>query len=301
MDRFTSMNIFVRIIQLGSFTAVATEMGMTQSAVSKKMAALETSLGATLLTRSSRQILLTEVGTNYYEHCLSILAEMEEAETQAKEYTQYPKGNLRINIPVTFGQVHVIPYLPEFSKRYPDISIHLDLLDRRIDIIAEGFDLVFRIGHLADSSLVARTLGASPRTIVASPEYLKVHKQPHKLSDLKQLNCIVYTSLSTVNIWHFRHKGKEVTLQVGGTIQSNSSAVIRQYVLSGLGVAVLPRWLIQPDLDKGSLVTILSDYIPTEFPINAVYPKSSYTPLKIRSFVDYFREIYSQKRIFDSA
>jgi len=299
MDRFTAMKIFVRIIQLGSFTAVALEMGLTQSAVSKKVSALERILGATLLTRSNRQVLLTEVGTNYYEHCISILSELEEAEAQTKEYTLNPKGKLRINVPVSFARMHVIPYLPQFMKAYPEIDIELSCLDRKIDLVGDGFDLVIRIGHLDDSSLVARKLGDSPRVIVASPNYLDTNGEPHNIDELKQHNCFVYTHLSTVNIWHFWHQGKEVCLQVNGSMQSNSGDAIRECVMSGLGVAVLPNWFIQPDLDTGSLVTILDDYVPTEFPINAVYPQNNYIPLKVRCFVNYYKALYAQDSVLN--
>lgn len=298
MDRFTSMKIFTRIIQLGSFTAVASEMGMNQSTVSKKVAALEDSLGATLLTRTNRKVILTEVGTNYYEHCLSILSELEEAEAQTKDYTLKPKGNLRINVPVAFGRIHVLPYIPDFMISYPDISLELSCLDRKVDLVSDGFDLVIRIGHLDDSSLIARKLGNSPRVIVSTPYYLNKYGKPENLNDLKQHNCLVYNLLATVNIWHFINKGKEVSLQVSGSMQSNSSDAILECVRSGLGIAVMPNWLIQPLLDNGELVTIMDDYVPTEFPINALYPHNHYIPLKVRCFVNYLKEQFSNMPIF---
>ena len=299
MDRFTAMKIFVRIAQLGSFTAAAAEMGATQSSISKKMAALEHTLGSTLLVRNSRQILMTEVGANFYEHCLTILGELEEAEAQAKEYTLDPKGNLRVNVPVTFGRVHVVPHLAGFMKRYPEINIDLSVLDRKIDLVGEGVDVIIRIGNLADTSLVARKLGSSPRAIVASSEYLESHGRPQTLDDLKRHNCIVYAHLSTGNIWHFGHRGKEVTLQiVRGSLRSGSSDAIRECVRSGLGVAVLPYWLIQHDLEDGSLVSIMRDYVPTEFPINAMYPQNHYVPLKVRCFVKFYKEVFSRDPVF---
>ncbi len=300
MDRFTAMKIFVRIIQMGSFTAVAGEMSMTQSSISKKIAALEANLGATLLTRNNRQIQLTEVGANYYEHCLSILSELEEAEAQTKDYTLKPTGNLRVNVPVAFGRLHVIPYLSEFMKTYPDIKVELNCLDRKIDLLNDGFDLVIRIGHLADSNLVARKLGTSPRVIVASPEYLKNHGVPNNLDDLKQHPCLVYTNLATVNIWHFWHNKKEVRVQVDAAMQTNSSDAILECALAGLGVAVMPNWLIQPQLDAGALTTVLHDFVPTEFPINAVYPHNHYTPLKVRCFINFFKEKYSQDAVLNT-
>lgn len=300
MDRFTAMKIFVRIIQLGSFTGVAIEMGMTQSAISKKIAALESSLGAKLLTRSNRQVLLTEIGTNYYERCLSILNQLDEAEAQTKDYTLKPKGSLRINVPVTFGRIHVIPYLPQFMKLYPDIQVELSFLDRKIDLLTDGIDLVIRVGHLLDSNLVARKLGTSPRVIVASPDYLTAHPTPKCLNDLKQHNCLVYTNLSTVNIWHFSHMGKEVSTQVTGSMQSNSGDAILQCAMSGIGIAVLPNWLIQPQLDRGELVVVMDDYFPVEFPINAIYPQNNYTPLKVRLFIDFIKQIYLEDAVFNN-
>ncbi|NRB41685.1 MAG: LysR family transcriptional regulator [Pseudomonadales bacterium] len=294
------MKIFVRIIQLGSFTAVAADMGMTQSAISKKIAALESSLGATLLTRSNRQVLLTEVGTNYYEHCVAILNALDEAEAQTKDYQLTPKGNLKINVPVAFGRLHISPYLPQFMQTYPDIRLELTSLDRKVDVIGEGFDLVIRIGHLADSSLVARKLGQSPRVMVASPAYLASHEKLSNLDELKQHNCLIYSNLATVNIWHFRHQGKEKSVQVKGTMQSNSSDAIRECVLAGLGIAVLPNWLIQADLDAGSLVTIMPDHVATEFPINAVYPQNPYIPLKVRCFVNFMKDVYSHNPVMNT-
>ncbi|MCJ8299179.1 MAG: LysR family transcriptional regulator [Pseudomonadales bacterium] len=294
------MKIFVRIIQLGSFTAVALEMAMTQSSISKKMSALETQLGATLLTRSSRQVLLTEIGTNYYEHCLSILNQVEEAEAQTKDYSLKPKGNLRINVPVAFGRKYVVPYLPLFMKTYPDISIEVSFLDRKVDLLNDGFDLVIRIGHLADSNLVARKLGGCPRVVVASSEYLKRKGVPQDLHDLKDHDCLVYTNLATINIWHFSYGGEEVSIQVNGSMQSNSSDAILECVLSGIGIAVMPNWLIQPQLDSGDLLTIMDDFIPTELPINAVYPQNNYIPLKVRCFINYIREAYLLEPVLQS-
>lgn len=297
MDRFTSMRIFVRIVQLGSFTAVAEDMGLTQSAVSKKMAALETGLAAKLLSRNSRQTLLTEIGSNYYEHCISILGELDEAEAQARELTLKPKGNLRVNVPLSFGQLHVVPHLPAFMKTYPDINIDLNLLDRRIDLIAEGVDVAFRIGHLSDSSLIAQKLGSTSRVIVASPGYVKAHGLPHKLEDLKHHNCLVYTQLATVNSWHFWHMNKEVSIRVNGTVKANTGYALHECALADMGIAVLPTWLVQPDIDSGRLQLVLTEFVPTKFPINALYPQRSYVPLKVRCFIDFYKALFADNPV----
>jgi len=294
VDQFLPVKIFVRIVQLGTFTAVAKDLGLTQSSVSKKMTALEASLGVKLLTRSSRQVLLTESGTRFYEHSLVILNEWEEAKTQAREYTQKPKGNLRINIPSAFGDLHVIPHLPQFIKLYPDITLDISSLERRVDLINEGIDIAIRIGELSDSSLIARKIGTSPRALIASPTYLKLHGAPTTLEELKHHNCLIYSNLLTYNRWHFWHKKKELSVMVSGSIQADSGPVLRKFVLAGSGMSVLPRWLIQNDLNSGALVAVLDEYRPTEVPINALYLQKHYVPLKVRCFVDYFEQLYSQ-------
>ena len=301
MDRFSAMKIFVRIVQLGSFTAAADELGATQSSISKKIAALEHSLGSSLMVRTNRQILLTEVGANFYESCLSILGELEEAEAQAKDYTLKPQGNLRVNVPVSFGLRHVTPHLPAFLKRYPDIKLEFSTLDRQIDLVSEGVDAIIRVGTPTDSSLVARKLADSPRLILASPSYLKQHTAPKNLEDLKRHNCLVYSYLTTGSVWHFEHQGKDKTIQVRATtLQSGSVDAILECALAGIGIAVLPRWLVHKELERGTLVTIMQDYVPSSFSINAMYPQNHYIPLKVRCFVNFFKELYAQDTIFQS-
>ena len=258
------------------------------------MAALEDGLGVKLLTRNNRRILLTEVGTHFYEHCVSVLDELEEAEAQAKEYTLNPKGSIKVNVPVTFGRLYVVPHLPAFLNMYPEINLDLSLLDRQVDLLGEGIDTVIRIGRLEDSSLVAKKIGSSPKVMVASPQYLKTNGTPRTLEALKQHNCIIYTHLSSFDRWHFDYQGMEVSVHVSGTIRSNSSDVIRQCVLSDLGIAVSPRWLVQADLESGEMVTLLEDYIPTEFPINALYPQNRYIPCRVKCFINYFNDVFAQ-------
>ncbi|MEH6449417.1 MAG: LysR family transcriptional regulator [Oleispira sp.] len=295
MDRFSAMQIFVRIVQLGSFTAVANEMAMTQSAVSKKIAALEDTLAAKLLNRSSRKVVLTEVGSNYFEHCLSILAEVEEAESQASEYTLKPKGLLKVNVPLSFGQLHVMPHLPKFMRMYPDIQLDLTLLDRRTDIITEGVDVAIRIGELNDSSLVAKKLGITRRALVASPEYLKQRGMPTSLEELKQHNCLVNSHHASIDTWYFHYQKKEVTVQVNGSMRANTGYALKDWAIADMGITILPTWLIADELENGCLVEVLSDYVPTVFPINALYPQKHYMPLKVRCFEKFFREIFASE------
>ncbi len=297
MDRFLSMKIFVRIVQLGSFTAVAADMEMTQSSVSKKMAALETGLGSKLIVRNCRKVQLTEVGSNYFNHCLSILNDLDKAEAQVKEYSLKPMGNLRMSLPDTFGRLYIAPYLPDFKKKYPNIHLDVSLVGHRVDLVGEGVDVAIRIGKLADSNLVARKIGSCPRVIVASPTYLKANGTPETADDLGQHQCLLFNKQGSFNQWHFIHKGKEVSVAINGSMKSSSGDVIRECVLGDLGIAVLPKWLVHEELQQGSLVAIMQDYQPQDFPIHAVYPHNHFLPLKVRCFINYYKEVFAQNII----
>jgi len=287
------MRIFTRLVQTGSFSAVAREMSIGQSTVSKRLAALEVKLGTRLLARTSRKLHVTEVGSDYYERCLPILMEVDEAEASARSMTHNPKGVLRVNVPVSFGQRHVIPRMPEFLKTYPNVKLDIMLMDRHVDLVAEGIDVAIRIGLLADSSLVARRLGESPRLLVASKSYLEKRGRPNHPDELKDHNCLVYSLLSTGNIWHFQHQGKKFSVQVNGTFQANNSDAVREMALAGSGIMVLPKWMSHPYIQNGELEEILTEYPPKAFPIQALYPHNRYVPSKVRSFVSFLQQAYA--------
>ncbi|WDE05943.1 LysR family transcriptional regulator [Thalassomonas viridans] len=299
MDRFLSMKIFVRIVQLGSFTAVAADMEMTQSSVSKRMAALEAGLGCKLIVRNSRKILLTEAGSQYYNHCLSILKEMDTAEAQVREYSLRPTGYLRVSLPDTFGRVLIVPFLPDFKKKYPDIQLDVSLMGHKVDMITEGIDIAVRIGNLEDSNLIARKIAACQRVIVASPGYLKLHGMPKSVEDLQHHQCLSFTKRKGFNLWHFMHQGKEVAATVNGVMKSSSGDVILECALGDLGIAVLPKWLVYKELEQGSLVTIMEEYQPLEYPVHALYPQNHFVPLKVRCFIEYYQQIFSQKSVLE--
>ncbi|WDE11311.1 LysR family transcriptional regulator [Thalassomonas haliotis] len=299
MDRFLSMKVFVRIVQLSSFTAVAADMEMTQSSVSKRMAALEASLGTKLIVRNCRKILLTEAGSQYYSDCLSILKELDSAEAQVKEYSLQPRGNLRVSLPDSFGRLYIVPFLPDFKKKYPDIHLDISLIGHKVDMISEGLDVAIRIGKLEDSNLIARKIAACQRVIVASPGYLKTWGIPEKVEDLQYHQCLLFSKRKGFNHWHFTHRGKEVTAAINGVMKSSSGDVIRECALGDLGVAVLPKWLVHKELAQGRLVAIMADYQPLEFPIHAIYPQNHFVPLKVRCFIEHYQQILSQKAIIE--
>lgn len=293
MDQIIAMRFFTRVVQTGSFSAVARESGISQSSVSKNLAALEAKLGARLLTRTSRKLNLTEVGCDYYERCLPILMEIDEAEATVRSMTINPAGVLRVNVPVSFGQRHVIPRMPEFMRAYPNIKIDIMLLDRQVDLVAEGVDVAIRIGILDDSSLIARRLGDSPRLLVASKSYLQKHGRPNHPDELKNFDCLVYSLLGTGNIWHFMHQGKKISVAVKGNFQANNSDAVRQMALAGGGIMALPKWMSHPYIENGELELLLTEYTPQAFPIQAVYPQNRYVPSKVRSFVSFMQQSFA--------
>lgn len=301
MDRFLSMKVFVRIVQLGSFTAVASELNMTQSSISKKMAALEESLGTKLIIRNSRKILLADVASHYYKQCIRILNELEMAESEIKENTLIPTGNLRMSLPDAFGRLFITPHLIEFKKKYPKINLDIDLLGRRVDLINEGIDVAIRIGHLADSNLIARKIGSCERLLVSSPDYLYSHAYPQQLDDLKSHNCLCFTQRGEFNHWKFIHQNEEVCIPIKGTVKSSSADVLKQCVLAGLGVAVLPQWLVDDEIQSGKLVTLLPELKPVAFPIHAVYPQNHFVPLKVKCFIKHYIDIFSNNPIINKS
>jgi len=290
VDRLSAMLIFVRIVQQGSFSAVAKEMRLSQSSVSKKVSALEDYIGSRLIKRSSRQIVLTEVGVNYYEQCLTILDGVDEAETQAREFTSDPAGNLRVTLPTTFGRHYVMPYLSTFMNQYPKINVDLRLLDHRVDLITDGIDMALRIGELQDSSLIAKTLGHSHKVLVASPSYLLQRGTPQHPNELMTHNCMVYSLLSSVSSWELQEQGKKLVVQVQGDFQANNGDALRQMALQSKGIVFLPIWIVQQDLLAGRLVEVLNEFTPAPLPIYALYPKDRYMPSKVKCFIEFLKQ-----------
>lgn len=287
MNTLLAMSVFRRVAETGHFSAVAREMGISQPSVSKHIAALETRLKTRLFNRSTRQLALTDAGTQYYERCASVLDELADIEDNLRHEQSRPTGTLRINTPVSFGQLHVVPLLWEFLNQYPDLKIDLLMDDHYVDLIKEGIDLAIRLGPLDDSNLIARKIGDTARVIVASPDYLTTHGRPKILSDLKNHNCIIYSLLTTGNVWHFTGPSGKEKIRVDGRFSANTPEAIREAVLAGFGIAVSPSWLISDCVEQGRLTKILQNYTPTPMEIHAIYPERRFVPAKVRFFIDH--------------
>lgn len=288
MDRLYQMRLFVRIVETGSFSAVARELGTIQPTISKQLTALEDHLSVRLLNRTTRQLSVTEAGRKYYERCRHILDEITDLEASLTELQNSPTGLLRVNAPVAFGQLYMLPLVFRFRRLYPGLAIELTLNDRYVDLVQEGFDVAIRFGDLADSQVVARTIGRVTRVCVASPAYLRARGVPKTPDDLTSHNCVTYNYLFT-NEWRFGGPKGPATLRVAGDFRANSALTIRSAALEGIGIANMPSVFVQQDLDDGSLVRVLADYAAPPVEIHALYPSARFLASKVRLFLDYLR------------
>jgi len=289
MDRIAWMQSFVRTVETGSFSAVARELETTQPTISKQIAALEEYLDVQLLTRSTRTLKLTEAGEEFYQQCHRVLEALAEAEASVGERKK-PYGMLRVNCPVSFGQLQIVPRIKAFLQRYPDIKLDLIMNDGFVDLVEEGVDLAIRVGNRQDNSLIYRRIGTTRRVTVASLEYLKKNGEPKKPEELIHHNCIVYTRLSTGNEWHFQSNNKTIKIEATGNFQTNNSTAIREAVLSGIGISVSPIWLFGNSINNGELKIILKEYQPTPLPINAVYRRGRFVAAKVCCFIDFLAQ-----------
>ena len=296
MDRLTAMETFVRVVESGSFSAVARETSTTQSGVSKQVAALERQLGAQLLSRTTRSLALTEAGERYFAQARRLVAEIAEAESELRQGEQQLNGWLRVAASVGYGRLKLMPLVKTFLAAHPNVKIDLKLNDGFIDLVEGGIDVAIRIGELADSSLIASRIGTTKRVLIASSAYLnslpKGLKVPREPQDLLQHNCIVYSELATQNAWTFtagphasEDNGSQVTILSQGNLQTNSSEVIRASVLSGMGIGYSPTWLFEDVIESGDLQILLPDWHTPALPIHIVSPPQRRQSAKVQAFV----------------
>lgn len=300
LDRVTSMQAFTRVATLGSFSAAARALHLSQTMVTKHIAALEDRLGVKLLHRSTRKLVLTEGGRNYLAACERILAEIEEAEASASLDRIEPRGTLRLNVPLTFGFRQVVPALSEFSRLYPAVSFDLGLADRYVDLMEEGWDLAIRIGRLKDSSLVVRRLAACRTIVCGSPSYLKEHGTPQNLDDLARHNCLGYTLPSAIgaNRWAFGIDAN-IVVPIHGNLRANNGDALLAAAIAGQGLIYQPTFIVGDSLRDGSLVPVLTDYPTYEPAIHAVLPSGRQAPAKVRTFVAFLAERFGPEPEWD--
>lgn len=287
MDRLLSMTVFARAVELGSFSAAGEAMHMSSQLVGKHVQTLEHHLGVRLLNRTTRRHHLTEIGASYYERVKVILAEVESAEGLAAETRAIPRGRLRVNAPVTFGVHALAPRLPAYLSANPEVTIDLSLSNGYVDAIEEGFDIVFRIGELADSSLIARELAPYQLVLCAAPAYLERHLPIRSLTDLSKHECLGFSHTELRTHWTLEGPEGRVTIPVSGRFMANHGEAMLAIAKAGMGIMLQPLELVRAELESGSLVRVLPDYSAPTRPMHILYaPDRRLTP-KLRSFIDF--------------
>ena len=293
MDLLAPMRTFVRVVEAGSFTAVANEQNTTQPTISRQIASLEGHLGTRLLTRTTRALTLTDDGSVFYEQALRTLEVLAEAEASVGGRRGKPSGLLRLAAPVVFGRLHIVPRLPAYLARYGDVSIDLVMSDTFTDLVEHGIDVAIRVGEITDPGLIAKRIGFVRRITVASPDYLKKRKLPSNPQDLVDHDCIIYTRLATGNRWIFEGDAGPVSVQVKGRYRADNSEAVRDGVLGGLGIAVIPEFALSREIEAGKVRVLLKDFEPKRLPMHAVYPSRRFLPLKVRSMIDHLSDEFA--------
>lgn len=286
MDRIQSVRLFIRVVDLGSFSRAATEFGIGQPAATKMVAALEARLGARLLHRSTQGVSPTEIGALYYEKCRLIAHHVEEAESVAALMQSQLQGGLRITTSVAFGRRVLVPLLMEFMRLNPKLQVELNVEDRYVDLVAQGVDVAVRMGRLADSTLGARYLGVNPWVLVAAPAYLDAHGTPAAPPDLAAHDALVYSSVQGDARWQFTGAdGTVLAVPVRGPLRSNNLSALLAAARGGLGLAALPRYVAHESLRAGAVVPLLPGWSLPSQEMHAVYPSPRMVPAKVSGFV----------------
>ena len=286
MDRLLSMELFVAVVDKGSFTAAADAHRLSQPMVGKHIAALEARLGGKLLVRTTRRQQLTELGQHYYQRCRAILADLAAADDAAALLREQPRGVLRVNASVTFGTLRLAPLLAEFMARYPEIGVELELSDQLVDLVAEGYDAVFRIGHLADSGLVARRLKPYRMMIAASPAYLARRGRPETPEQLAEHDCLGFSRWRRDDGWDALARLHAAQIP-SSRFQCNQGQALRQMALAGAGIVLQAETLLADDVAAERLVSLLDGYLPKAKPMHLLYPADRQPLPKLRVFVDF--------------
>jgi DNA-binding transcriptional LysR family regulator len=294
MDRLAALEIFVRVVDTGSFSAVARRQRIGQPAVSKAIVQLEEWLGVSLLMRSTRSVVPTEAGRIFYEHAKRTIEEADEAVVAARGSASGLSGKLRVSTSVFFGQLHVIPQLSAFLAEHPDLDVELVLDDRVVDLVNEGIDVALRIGTMPDSNMTARRIAEGRRVVVATPAYLQRHGTPTFPGELINHQTVTYTGGSGGDSWTFRKGTAEVSVVLQGRLKVTAAEGLRQAVNCDMGLGVCSEWAFSPELRSGKLVAILQDWALPPTNLSAVYPTGHLASTKARAFASFVEEFMTR-------
>ncbi len=288
MDRFQSIAAFVAVVEGGSFARAAGKLGQSVSAVSRRVAELEEHLDARLLNRTTRRLSLTEAGRAFHERALQLLADLEEAEQGASAGGATPRGTLRLTAPITYCVRVLAPIVAAFAAKHDQVRVEVDLSDRAVDLVDEGFDLAVRIGEIRSQFLVARRIGTTTLVCCASPAYLERHGVPHTPDDLARHACLTYEYAATRHQWRFvGADGSDKVVRVGGPLHANNGRMLGALAVEGAGIVCEPDFILAPDIARGALVRILADWTLPSIAVHAAYPSRRHLSAKVRAFVDF--------------
>jgi DNA-binding transcriptional LysR family regulator len=291
MDRLTEMEAFTRVVELGGFTEAAKKLGLSKSAISKHVAALESRLGARLLNRTTRRVSPTEIGLAYFDKAQEVLGAASEADAMATAMQDAPTGELKISAPLSFGLRHVAPALASFLSKYPQVSARMMFDDRRVELVSEGYDLAIRIGDLPDSSMRARKLAETDMSLVGSPRYLAERGMPENIEDLAEHEILHYSNLSSGSILRLRTpSGEDRSVRVGGRLSINNGDALAMAAMDGLGLTYAPHFIAADYIASGRLVEVMEKYRAAPIGIFAVYPAGRFPQPKLRVFIDHLAD-----------
>jgi len=297
MDRFQALTAFARVVEAGSFARAAERMGVSVSAVSRQVAELEAHLDVRLLNRTTRRLSLTESGQTFFDRCVQLLADLEEAEIAVTSASVVPRGTLRLTCSASFGSRHLAPAVAAFAARYPQVRFDVELSERFVDLVEEGFDLAVRIGVVGSQNMVGRKVGSTRILCCAAPSYLERHGEPREPEELAKHACMTYEHLPNRGVWSFRDsRGVERSVRITGPVHANNGRFLEALAAEGAGISREPDFIAGPDVRAGRLRPILVDFEPPPLPIYVVYPSRRHLSAKVRTFADFLVERFAGEK-----
>ncbi len=297
MDRFAAITAFARVVEAGSFARAAERMGVSVSAVSRQVAELEAHLDVRLLNRTTRRLSLTESGQAFFDRSVQLLADLEEAEIAVTSASVVPRGTLRLTCSATFGSRHLAPAIAAFAARHPQMRFDVELSERFVDLVDEGFDLALRIGGAGGQNVVARRVGVTRVLCCAAPSYLERHGEPREPEELTKHACLSYEYLPSRSVWTFHDpKGGERSVRIAGPVHSNNGRFLVGLAAQGIGISREPDFISAPELRAGRLKPILQQFESPPLPIYVVYPSRRHLSAKVRAFADFLAERFATEK-----
>jgi len=287
MDKLNAISVFCKVIETQSFTQAANQQNISVAMASKLVSQLEEHLKTRLLQRTTRKIMPTEAGMMYYQRCQGILLDLDEADSSITHLTSSLQGNLLISVPLDFGLLFIVPNLPLFIAEHPNLHVEIEFNDKKIDLVAEGYDLALRIGHMADSSLVSRKISTTTLHFAASQSYLEANSIPQTPDDLEHHNGLLYKNVMNQVNWVGSRINQTQRFKIQSKVVSNSGLALLEMAKAGLGIVNLPKFIIGQSLEKGELIEVLPEYKQQKLEIHVVYPNRRHLPIKVRAFIEF--------------